>query len=40
MAARCHEPRDFDISPNFPIINFNIIGQPFHYRSLWLDAPT
>ena len=33
-------PRDFDISPNFEIIKFNIIGQPFHYRSLWLeDSP-
>jgi hypothetical protein len=29
-------PRDFDISPNFEIIKFNIIapGAPFDYRTL------
>jgi len=27
-------PRDFDISPNFEIIKFNVIGKPFDYRSL------
>lgn len=30
-------PRDFDLSPNFEIIKFNIVGQPFDYRSLWVD---
>jgi len=31
-------PRDFDISPNFEIIKFNVIGKSFDYRSLWMDA--
>ena len=31
-------PRDFDISPNFEIIKFNIVGQPFDYRALWEDG--
>ena len=30
-------PRDFDLSPNFEVIKFNIIGQPFNYDSLWQD---
>lgn len=28
-------PRDYDLSPNFEIIKFNIIGQPFDYETLW-----
>jgi len=29
-------PRDFDLSPNFEIIKFNIIDAgPFDYRSYW-----
>jgi hypothetical protein len=29
-------PRDFDLSPNFEVIKFNIIGAgPFDYKSLW-----
>ncbi len=29
-------PRDFDLSPNFDIIKFNIIGsQKFDYKSIW-----
>jgi hypothetical protein len=32
-------PRDFDISPNFEVIKFNIIGdRSFDYRSLWADG--
>jgi hypothetical protein len=32
-------PRDFDLSPNFEIIKFNIIGtETFDYRSLWASA--
>lgn len=31
-------PRDFDISPNFEIIKYNIIGlEQFDYRSLWIE---
>jgi hypothetical protein len=31
-------PRDFDLSPNFDIIKFNIIGHGlFDYRSQWTD---
>ena len=31
-------PRDFDLSPNFEIIKFNIIGSPhFDYKSLWVE---
>lgn len=31
-------PRDFDLSPNFEIIKFNIIGMcVFDYRSIWAD---
>jgi len=30
-------PRDFDISPNFDIIKFNVIGRQFDYRSLWME---
>lgn len=31
-------PRDFDLSPNFEIIKFNVIGSgAFKYRSLWAD---
>lgn len=36
-------PRDFDLSPNFEIIKFNIIEtkEPFDYKSLWMkdDRP-
>jgi hypothetical protein len=29
-------PRDFDLSPNFEIIKYNIIGLgQFDYRSIW-----
>ena len=31
-------PRDFDISPNFEIIKFNIVGRPFNYRAYWQDG--
>lgn len=31
-------PRDFDISPNFEIIKYNIVGsEKFDYKSLWLN---
>lgn len=30
-------PRDFDLSPNFEVIKFNIIGQVFNYRELWKE---
>jgi hypothetical protein len=31
-------PRDFDLSPNFEIIKFNIVGSPhFDYKSLWVE---
>ena len=31
-------PKDFDLSPNFEIIKFNIIGTTnFDYNSLWVD---
>lgn len=30
-------PRDFDLSPNFEVIKFNIIGQPFDYDALWQE---
>lgn len=31
-------PRDFDISPNFEVIKYNIIGlEQFDYRSLWIE---
>ena len=31
-------PRDFDLSPNFEIIKFNIIGTShFDYKSLWVE---
>lgn len=31
-------PRDYDLSPNFDIIKFNIIGTSnFDYKSLWID---
>jgi hypothetical protein len=30
-------PRDFDLSPNFEVIKFNIIGQPFNYQELWQE---
>lgn len=30
-------PRDFDLSPNFEVIKFNLIGQPFDYRNLWQE---
>lgn len=30
-------PKDFDLSPNFEIIKFNIIGTPvFDYKSFWI----
>ena len=32
-------PRDFDLSPNFEIIKYNIIGLGrFEYKSIWADA--
>ena len=32
-------PRDFDISPNFEVIKFNIIGdRRFEYKSLWSEG--
>jgi hypothetical protein len=32
-------PRDFDISPNFEVIKFNIIGsENFDYKFLWKDT--
>ena len=32
-------PRDFDISPNFEVIKFNIIGdRSFNYKSLWAEG--
>ena len=31
-------PRDFDISPDFETIKFNVIGKLFDYRSLWMDV--
>jgi len=31
-------PRDFDLSPNFEIIKFNILGNTaFDYKSLWVE---
>jgi hypothetical protein len=31
-------PKDFDLSPNFEIIKYNIIGNAqFNYKSLWVD---
>ncbi len=30
-------PRDFDLSPNFEVIKFNIVGMPFHYHKLWQE---
>ena len=31
-------PKDFDLSPNFEVIKFNIIGtSQFDYKSLWID---
>ncbi len=31
-------PKDFDLSPNFEVFKFNIIGTtPFNYKSLWVD---
>ena len=33
-------PRDFDLSPNFEVIKFNIIGQPFDYHELWQEKLT
>ena len=31
-------PKDFDLSPNFEVIKFNIIGTShFDYKSLWID---
>lgn len=30
-------PRDFDLSPNFEVIKFNIVGRPFDYQHLWHD---
>jgi hypothetical protein len=32
-------PRDFDLSPNFAVIKYNIIGQGrFEYASLWAET--
>jgi hypothetical protein len=31
-------PRDFDISPNFEVIKYNIVGlEQFNYKSLWVE---
>jgi hypothetical protein len=30
-------PRDFDLSPNFEVIKFNLIGEPFDYRDIWQE---
>lgn len=30
-------PRDFDLSPNFEVIKFNIIGELFDYQNLWQE---
>ncbi len=30
-------PRDFDLSPNFEVIKFNIFGQVFDYQALWQE---
>jgi hypothetical protein len=31
-------PKDFDLSPNFEVIKYNIIGNTkFDYKSLWVD---
>ena len=30
-------PRDFDLSPNFEIIKFNILGRVFDYKALWQE---
>lgn len=33
-------PRDFDLSPNFEIVKYNIIGLgSFDYRAIWADTP-
>ena len=33
-------PKDFDLSPNFEVIKYNIIGTTkFDYKSLWEDRP-
>ena len=31
-------PRDFDLSPNFEVIKFNLIGESFAYRNLWQET--
>jgi hypothetical protein len=34
-------PRDFDISPNFEVVKYNIIGSgKFNYKSLWKETLT
>lgn len=31
-------PRDFDLSPNFEIVKYNIIGVgEFNYQSIWAE---
>ena len=31
-------PRDFDLSPNFEIVKYNMIGLgKFNYKSIWAD---
>lgn len=30
-------PRDFDLSPNFEVIKFNLVGEPFDYRNIWQE---
>ena len=33
-------PRDFDLSPNFQVIKYNIVGLGrFDYKSIWADKP-
>ena len=32
-------PKDFDLSPNFEVIKFNIMGSPtFDYPPLWVET--
>lgn len=33
-------PRDFDLSPNFEVVKYSIIGmERFDYRSIWAEEP-
>ena len=31
-------PRDFDLSPNFEVIKFNLVGRSFDYKALWQET--